>query len=268
MSQKQLKTFLLSVVVIAVVLFGLFGLGSSSFFAASEQPDDAMLAATADEQTVGIQSELPETEAGTDAKTETESKTIQQEAKSETDTKPATDVKNGKETAAETDTENKKAAGTAPVTDNTAAVSDKAAQPAAENSCTISISCAALVKQLDLCDPDKKELVPADGWILPATTISFSEGETVFDVLQRVCKANKIHMEYEDTPGYNSAYIEGIANLYEFDAGAQSGWMYKVNDWFPNYGCSQYTLQNGDVICWVYSCDLGADVGRDMSKDV
>ncbi len=270
MSQKQLKTVLLSVVVIAVVLLGLFGLGSSSFFAASEQRDAAMLAATADGQTVDNQSELPVTEDGTDAKTETEieSGTVQQDAKSQTAAKPAADAKDGKETAAETDTDNKKTAGTAPVTDNAAAVPEQAAQPATENSCTISISCAALVKQLDLCDPDKKDLVPSDGWILPTTTVSFSEGETVFDVLQRVCKTNKIHMEYEDTPGYNSAYIEGIANLYEFDAGAQSGWMYKVNDWFPNYGCSQYTLQNGDVICWVYSCDLGADVGRDMSEDV
>ena len=60
---------------------------------------------------------------------------------------------------------------------------------------------------------------------------------------------------------YNSAYIEGINNLYEFDCGELSGWMYSVNDWYPNYGCSCYTVQPGDVICWVYTCDLGQDVG-------
>jgi hypothetical protein len=37
--------------------------------------------------------------------------------------------------------------------------------------------------------------------------------------------------------------------------------MYNVNDWFPNYGCSRYALQDGDVVRWVYTCDLGADVG-------
>ena len=37
--------------------------------------------------------------------------------------------------------------------------------------------------------------------------------------------------------------------------------MYQVNDWFPNYGCSRYQLQDGDVIHWVYTCDLGYDVG-------
>ena len=56
-------------------------------------------------------------------------------------------------------------------------------------------------------------------------------------------------------------YIEGIHNLYEFDCGDLSGWMYKVNGWFPNYGCSRYQLKQGDVIEWVYTCDLGKDVG-------
>ena len=80
-------------------------------------------------------------------------------------------------------------------------------------------------------------------------------------MLSRVVKQNNIHMEYENTPMYNSAYIEGIGNLYEFDCGELSGWMYSVNDWFPNYGCSRYQVQNGDVIKWVYTCDLGYDVG-------
>ena len=62
--------------------------------------------------------------------------------------------------------------------------------------------------------------------------------------------------------------MEGIANLYEFDVGSFSGWMYKVNGWFPNYGCSRYQLKAGDVICWEYACDLGADVGCDLGADV
>ena len=50
-------------------------------------------------------------------------------------------------------------------------------------------------------------------------------------------------------------------NIYEFDVGKLSGWMYAVNGWYPNYGCSQYLLEDGDEICWRYTCDLGADVG-------
>lgn len=61
---------------------------------------------------------------------------------------------------------------------------------------------------------------------------------------------------------YNSAYIEGIGNLYEFDCGENSGWMYKVNDWFPNYGMSRYVLKNGDTVSLIYTCDGGFDIGE------
>ena len=131
--------------------------------------------------------------------------------------------------------------------------------------CTIYIQCETILNNMDLCDPNKVELVPSSGWILGETEVTFTEGETVFDVLQRVCRDKGIHLEYMYTPMYNSIYIEGIYNLYEFDVGNLSGWMYKVNGWFPNYGCSLYTLNDGDVIGWVYTCDLGYDVGGGYS---
>ena len=128
--------------------------------------------------------------------------------------------------------------------------------------CSISISCKTILNNMDKIDDEAvAAIVPANGNILSTTTVSFTEGESVFDVLQRVCRDKGIHMEYSWTAVYNSAYIEGIANLYEFDVGDGSGWMYKVNGWFPNYGCSRYQVEAGDNICWVYTCDLGNDVG-------
>ena len=127
--------------------------------------------------------------------------------------------------------------------------------------CTFSIECSTILNNLSLLDPDKLEMVPSNGVILPKTTVTFYEGESVFDVLQRLCKDKGIHMEASWTPIYNSAYIEGIHNLYEFDCGALSGWMYRVNGWYPNYGCSRYQLQQGDIVEWRYTCDLGHDVG-------
>ena len=127
--------------------------------------------------------------------------------------------------------------------------------------CTISISCSTILSNMDQCKEPKKEYVPDNGVILSTTTVTFTEGESVFDVLQRVCCDNGIQMEASRSPKYNSAYVEGIANLYEFDVGEGSGWMYKVNGWFPNYGCSGYTLSQGDAICWVYTCNRGDDVG-------
>lgn len=142
---------------------------------------------------------------------------------------------------------------------------DTAVDTTVTHTCTFSISCETILDNMDECVENKKFLVPGDGIIFPATEVEFSEGESVFDVLQRLCRENKIHMESSWTPMYNSAYVEGINNLYEFDVGSLSGWMYSVNGWFPNYGCSRYALQNGDVVNWVYTCDLGYDVGGGYS---
>lgn len=138
---------------------------------------------------------------------------------------------------------------------------------ALDKTCTISISCQAILDNLDACTPEKRELVPEDGWILKPVQAEFAGGESVFDVLQRVCRERKLHMEFSTSPVYKTAYIEGIANFYEFDCGNTSGWMYSVNGWFPNYGCSAYKLQDGDVIEWVYTCDLGNDVGGGMAAE-
>lgn len=137
-------------------------------------------------------------------------------------------------------------------------------QPDAQDTpmtCTISISCATILSNTDELDPEKLELVPEDGWILAPVTVEFTAGQSVFDVLLATVKAQAIHMEYQNTPMYETAYIEGIGNLYEFDCGALSGWMYSVNGSFPNYGCSLFALQDGDAVCWLYTCDQGQDVG-------
>lgn len=128
---------------------------------------------------------------------------------------------------------------------------------------TLAVSAATILNNMDLFNEDKLEVLPSDGVIYAKQTVTFYEGESVFDVLLREMKKNKIHLEFVMTPIYNSHYIEGINNLYEFDCGELSGWMYKVNDWFPNYGASRYQLQSGDEIEWMYTCDLGRDIGGD-----
>ena len=128
-----------------------------------------------------------------------------------------------------------------------------------------SVKCDTILQNIALLDSEKVNLVPDDGVIFEEKTVSFYEGESVFNLLMREMKRNKIHMEFVNTPIYNSAYIEGIANLYEFDCGELSGWMYKVNGWFPNYGCSRYQLKPGDKVEWVYTCNLGIDVGGNYS---
>lgn len=127
---------------------------------------------------------------------------------------------------------------------------------------TLEIRCDTLSSDMSkLENPAIEEYIPKDGTILAKTTYNGTTENTVFDVLNTLCRNNDIQLEFSYTPIYESYYIEGINYLYEFDGGNLSGWMYKVNDWFPNYGCSSYYLSDGDVIEWLYTCDLGRDVG-------
>ena len=95
--------------------------------------------------------------------------------------------------------------------------------------------------------------------ILKKTEIGFNKGETVFDALKRACKNNKIQLEVKGDG--ESVYVEGIDYLYEFDCGSLSGWEYSVNGEFPSVGCNAYELKENDEISWLYTCELGADIG-------
>lgn len=129
---------------------------------------------------------------------------------------------------------------------------------------TIEIRCDTILDNLSNLSSGKEGYVPGSGVILSTSKIEFEDGETVFDVLKRACDRAGIQLEYRYTPIYESYYIEGINHLYEFDCGDESGWMYKVNGWFPNYGCSSYVLEEDDVIVWYYTCNgLGVDVGAE-----
>ena len=128
--------------------------------------------------------------------------------------------------------------------------------------CTVTIRCDTILNNMESLTPGKEAYVPSSGYILGTSTIEIEDGDTAFDATKKACELAGIQLEYSYTPLYGSYYVEGINYLYEFDCGSESGWMYKVNGWFPNYGCSSYTLKDGDNIVWCYTCSgLGADVG-------
>ena len=130
---------------------------------------------------------------------------------------------------------------------------------------TLSIRCDAILSNYDKLDSGlrSEQYVPADGIILPKTAYVLRPGDTVFDVLLRAVRHNRIPMEYQGADGniFGTVYIEGINHLYEFSCGPTSGWVFTVNGEFPSYGCSKYELKDGDEIVWYYTCNLGQDVG-------
>ena len=127
-----------------------------------------------------------------------------------------------------------------------------------ENICYVSITCKTAIESGELSE-SMLSVLPEDGVVLENFELEYEEGETVFEVIAKVVKENKIHMEYTGTA--KIPYIEGVANLYEFDCGPLSGWMYQVNGWFPSFSMGQYKVERGDSIELIYTCDLGEDVG-------
>lgn len=126
--------------------------------------------------------------------------------------------------------------------------------------CTITIECSSILQNRDSLNEAKAAFVPEDGVILKKTKVQIESGDNAYIILERTCRKYKIHFEASYTPVYKTYYVEGIHQLYEFDCGNTSGWMYLVNGEKMNYGCSKYSVKAGDDILWTYSCKLGKDV--------
>lgn len=97
------------------------------------------------------------------------------------------------------------------------------------------------------------------GVILAAAQYELKKGESVLELLKRITRGQKIQMEYQGSKAF--AYVEGIDNLYEGDHGSESGWMYKVNGEFPSKAAGSWIVEPGDTIEWLYTLDLGKDLG-------
>lgn len=95
--------------------------------------------------------------------------------------------------------------------------------------------------------------------ILRKTEVELQANDTVFTVLSRTLRKQGIPMEH--TGSGSSVYVQGIQNLYEGDFGPTSGWMYSVNGVFVNKSAGAQAVKKGDNIEWVYTENLGKDVG-------
>ena len=120
-------------------------------------------------------------------------------------------------------------------------------------SCTLYVECRMALDNMDRLSEDKRSAVPKSGVIFGPRTVTFSEGENVYDVLSREMRNAGIPFDSDGYTKYSSAYVRGINNLYEFDCGKSSGWIYLVNGKMPNFGCSRYVLSGGDEVHWKYS---------------
>jgi hypothetical protein len=96
--------------------------------------------------------------------------------------------------------------------------------------------------------------------IVPRIDVPIQSDDTVLSILKEITREKGIQMEYRGSGA--AAYVEGIDNVYEFDQGPKSGWMFRVNGNFGDRSCGSYAVHAGDVIQWLYSTNLGKDLGK------
>lgn len=237
-----MKKVLSVIITVTLLLFALCSCGLTVTETDNEASEAAAFSTTAGKNT--------------EKKTEiTETVSLTENIKTETTTEKSTTSKTAKATEKATEKTSKKETAT-----------EK------QITCTFEISCKNILDKKENLKENKSEFLPENGMILNSVKVIVPNGSTAFDVIKKACKENTctdnckycnqngIQLDYVYTPGYDSYYIRGIHQIYEKDCGTQSGWMYSINGTFPNYGCSQYKVRDGDIIKFMYTCDLGEDL--------
>lgn len=141
------------------------------------------------------------------------------------------------------------------------------------------------------------------GYMIEPQIVDIYEGDTVAMLLGRILEKDGRTMSHWGTldsgfyvasisdpdyqyvdievPSYLSSFPTSLTrtkpSLGEFDYDNMSGWMYSVNNWFPNYGAADYRtdtdapflkMEDGDIIRWQFTVHgYGMDIGGGFEGD-
>ncbi len=119
--------------------------------------------------------------------------------------------------------------------------------------CTVTIDCSSISGNGALTAAGNPQLEAyAANPIILSVNINVSDANDdgkvgVDEAIKQACDAYGIQYEFK-----SSSYLSGMNYLYEFNAGPNSGWMYKVNGRVPNKGCNSYYLNGSEDVLWYY----------------
>lgn len=127
--------------------------------------------------------------------------------------------------------------------------SDDSEDTSQGNTITISINCSKAA-EADVAG------APEDGWIMEASTVELQEGDTVWTVLDRVCRDRSIAVAKNGSGA--TVFVKSIQGVAAVSA--DSGWMFSVNGTYIMTSAGGCKLEAGDIVCWEYTMDGGADI--------
>lgn len=90
--------------------------------------------------------------------------------------------------------------------------------------------------------------------------IVIKDNMTAFEALKVFADSKGIKVKYQGSG--TLAYVTSIDGLKEKANGPSSGWMFKVDNVFPNVSAGSCKLKPGDNLIWIYSKDGGKDIGQ------
>ncbi len=125
---------------------------------------------------------------------------------------------------------------------------------------TFSVTCGTAAANPDRIDESVNPLsvIPEDGVLVAERQLGLPEGATAFDALTAAAREEKLRVDYNGTA--YGVYVRSIGGICEFGFGEMSGWMYRVNGEIPDRSAGMYELSDGDVVEFVYTCDMGNDL--------
>jgi len=88
--------------------------------------------------------------------------------------------------------------------------------------------------------------------------VDIEPGDTAYSILRRPEFGLTIQSSGHSV--WAGMYVQSINGWGEFDGGPLSGWMYVVDNVFPDFSSSEFELQDGQVLHWLYTYDLGTDL--------
>lgn len=247
--------------IISFVIIGVISLGLvfNNIFTKAQSKDDAKSNIASSQDATTISKEENKKDTNTEENKEEEKENSKEDKTTDKNAeKENKDVDTSKDNTSNDNKDNQNSNSTVKPSPSKPDTENQTQERPKTKTVTIAISCKTAIKNEVNKKPGFTHL-PSSGNILSTMKVEIESGDTVFDVLVKATSKKGVHMEY--TGSGSSIYVEGIDNLYEFDGGKDSGWMYSVNGVYPNYGCGSYKLKGNEVIKWNYTCDLGKDLG-------
>jgi cytoskeletal protein RodZ len=236
----------ISFISLLFVLFSLVGCGSNE--QTTKEPNKEEKTIQVEKQNEQGKKEEAKVEPNSEQNIPTDSSTVASEEKKENQSTTTTS------TTKQTSPSNQQQTPTTKI--NTAATTNKSSTPTTTTQTPKSTTPAS--KPSTTTPPKPATTVtlsivgPKDqGTIVAATKVSFNDGDTIFNIILATAKKHGIVIDSRGSGA--TAYIEGIDNIYEFDYGPKSGWVFEQNGVSLTKSIGVTKIKDGDRIECIYT---------------